>query len=183
MIFIIDGHGDEHNDTFDFKRKEGARVTLYSYTAAGISNPGTTALSLVNCALTGNIPMGYSEVKKSKIGGSLMKDRVLYPLASATDQPITTFPAGYVDRSDQNFRVLKNNALSVLYFALALDTQASIRLSEILAAFPDREFDMIWTPCRGAGGASPARYKKTLAMDPAKYTALFDKTYGQPNQP
>lgn len=182
MMLIIDGHGTEYSENFDFKRSDATRVTLYSYTAAGISHQGISSIAVIKTATGGNVPIGYSEVKKSKIGGSLMKDRLLSALATA-DQPFDQFPGGFVDCTNQDYRVFIDAAKDITYFALALNSQVSILLSQVLAFYADKPLDVIWAPCRGGGGAADARYKKLLAMDPAKYQALFQKTYGKPNQP
>lgn len=177
MFLIIDGHGSEYTENFDFKRSEATRATLYSYTAAGVSHQGVSSISVIKTAIGGNIPMGYYETKKSKIGGTVLKDRILGALAS-TDGPFDQFPASFVDYTNQDYRIFINAAAEITYFSLALDSQASILLSQILAFYADKQLDVIWAPCRGGSGAASARYKKLLAMDSAKYQELFKKTYG-----
>ena len=179
MILIIDGHGDEAATNFDFKRSAATKATLYSYTAAGISHQGVSSISVIKTAVEGNIPAGYYEATKSRIGGGVRKDRVLAALAS-TDQPFNQFPAGFVSYSNANYRVYVSASGNITYFGLALDSTSSALLSQVLGFYADRELDVIWAPCRGGGGAASARYAKMLAMEPAKYQEIFTKTYGTP---
>ena len=179
MILIIDGHGTEHTESFDFKRSAAANATLYSYTKAGISAQGMSSIAWIKTAVEGNIPSGYVELNKSKIGGTLLKDRLLTPLAS-TDAPFDHFPGGFVDFSNADYRLFSNADGKILYFALALDSNSSILLSQILNFYPDQSLDVIWAPCRGSGGAASVRYsqlQKLLQTSPAKFQELFNKTY------
>jgi hypothetical protein len=183
MILIIDGHGDESLETFNFNRARGLEVTLYSYTKAGISVQGVSSAAKIKTAVGGSIPKGYVEIVKSsaaseKMGSKKVKDRILTALKSG-DGPFNEFPADFEDKSNENYRIYAKGDGSIIYFALALDSTFSLNLSDVLG-FYNVKMDVIWAPCRGRGGAAAARYKKLdelFQQDAAKYTALFEKAY------
>ena len=153
-IIIIDGHGEDLSTTFDFKRKSDNRVTLYSYTFSKISISISQSNAHIATALGGNIPMGYSNINMSKVGGTLIKDRRLS--AMAKDEWDITFPAEFkkiVTDGDPKLQLAFNDKSgwgnsSVIYFRLAPGIDAKINLSQIMGLFDDRQYSILWMPCR-----------------------------------
>jgi hypothetical protein len=177
MLLIIDGHGSDATTTFSFKRPSAYAASLYSYTASGISAQGDASVSKIKTALSGNIPAGYFELQKSRIGGTLIKDRYLSALKS-TDIPFNQFPADFLEFSNDDRRIFYKPDFSILYFSYPLDSNKAGYLSQIVASLPSVPLDIIWAPCRGAAGAAGAAYASKLRMrdeNPEKYIALRKK--------
>jgi hypothetical protein len=151
-ILIIDGHGTDLSTTFDFKRTGGTKVTLYSYTFSDISVSIDQSNARIATALGGNIPMGYSNLNTSRIGGTKIKDRCLS--AMAKDEWEITFPAGFkkIQIMDRKVQLAFNGnawgSSSVIYFRFTPGIDIKMNLSTILDAFDDREYSVLWMACR-----------------------------------
>ena len=181
MILIIDGHGCDLTETFDFKRGVGSEVSLYSYARTGIAVEGTKSLSMIKTACGGNIPEGYCELQKSRIGGTMIKDRWLAPKSAeelAANTVFQQFPADWIDPGVPGLRCRTAPDLSIIYFSLEPGAAGGMRLSDLLPNFPNVPVTLLWLICRGGAGAAPARYKEISTLTAAQYAAAATKAYG-----
>jgi hypothetical protein len=69
---------------------------------------------------------------------------------------------------------------TIALFALKPGSDLELLLSEILDIFAFLPLDVLWMPCRGEGGATPARVKKIAKMDRKKLYELIKKAYPNP---
>ena len=157
-ILIIDGHGDDMNFTFSFKRSFDTRCNLYSYTAGDIAIGQKQSNKYIKTALGGNVPKNYYSLNKSKIGGSLLPDRALYSQTGKEwSVPIPGKWKKYTGKIDGCPIVVycekTANDSDVVFIKVKDGDDDYTYLSDIMDFFNNRSYDVLWMPCRGGRGA------------------------------
>lgn len=157
-FLIIDGHGAMSKKPFDFRRPATAKSAIYYYTFEKIGINVERSDRIIEKALGGVVPEGYSECRESRIGGTLVADRIL--AAKASGDWITPVPPGatletihlngvpvdchYIGRP--GVQVSLATAWIVVVF-IQDRNEGILNLSDIIDYFATGSYNVIWAPC------------------------------------
>ena len=172
-FLIIDGHGATTSGlTFDFRRPAAQKCSLFFYTRGGIDIGVEASNRKITAALGGTVPDNWAEQKESRIGGTIVTDRLLLskdvdPATGAADW-VTPVPAAAASATVQlaDARIGRPAVPLECHFTGATTpgdprtattvvawvqdgNPGQLLLSRILGYFSTQPYTVIWAPCRG----------------------------------
>lgn len=180
-LIIIDGHGEtdrSKNATFDFKRPNATKCCLYSYTRESIPIGVDASNRIIQAAISTptDIPSIPTEIVKSRIGGSIVRDRILHPQSYKVDvkKSKTKYEWNYAlpiswsaDVIELEDKVMGGTTECVVHYSnkfgpkqsdfvwmtIVADesggpTTGRVKLSTIIEYFDTRPYDIMWMACR-----------------------------------
>ncbi|MBA4136070.1 MAG: hypothetical protein C0518_01985 [Opitutus sp.] len=154
---MLYGHGALTESTFDFRRAQGARINLYSWTREGIPVWDTQIELAANSALQdGEIRQSFATVNSSRIGGTVLRN---YALFAPTDLRLPTVPDGFneteIEIEGVEVTVHHNGATIEASNRLLLmidenDDDNFLFLTDVFndENFADRSLDVLWCACK-----------------------------------
>jgi hypothetical protein len=151
-ILILYGHGAVLEETFDFKRSEKSKITIYSYTREGVAVWDRQIKSGAELAIKeGKVHNYFSNQNTSRIGGVLFKNYVIQPPGKLAFPDI---PVGYgtTQISSLNAEVKHDNSdLAKSKIMILKLNRGEKKLSDIIsdAKFKNRSLWIIWCACKG----------------------------------
>lgn len=157
-LLIIDGHGSTSNQTFLFKREEGKKSKIYSWTFEGIPTRVRGSNIKIDEALRTNIiPDGFADLSDSRINPqSGIKDRVLYAKRNDCGDTETELewpcqaPGNYTQTEIviNGVGLYKYEMNDKILIEIIPGSNETIKLSDIVEYFSDYSYDFLWMVCR-----------------------------------
>jgi hypothetical protein len=177
---IIEGHGATFDpkstvkaNYFDFRRSDATKCKLYSYVREGALMPARESNEKIRWSIRnqGAIPLPWVEVTQSRIGGTRVRDRIIYAIDYEIVHGSVVYDWNYQLPSSWGADTIPLNAIeggtvetitwyngpgpkssSVVWLTLRGegpdDPLRSVLLSTVLNYFNTRSYDVLWMVCR-----------------------------------
>lgn len=152
---IIDGHGSElPGTTFNFKRTAANACTLYSYVRPGIPIGVGQSDDIIAKIIAGNFSREITTVNASRIGGTPINDRLLGAIKMTAqhapewnNDPL--FHTGVqADKIVDGVTLHQITQGDTIYLRLPVGAQQTVKLSDIISAYPTGQYNIFWCVCR-----------------------------------
>lgn len=156
---IIDGHGTDLPQAFNFQRAQGNECTLYSYVRTGISIPVRQSDNIIAKIIKNDYSKEITTMNASQIGGTQLNDRELSAIQltpphvpAAQQKPewnndtlFTEHPVNTVVNGITMQQITHGNTI---YLRLPVGSAQTIKLSEIINAYHTGQYNIFWCVCR-----------------------------------